>query len=51
MMVELKGQVASVTGAAQGIGKAIADKLPENEARISDTDALYDAASTQNPIW
>ena len=44
MKVELQGQVAVVTGAAQGIGKAIADTLAENCARVVYTDVQYDAA-------
>jgi NAD(P)-dependent dehydrogenase (short-subunit alcohol dehydrogenase family) len=49
--VELKGQVALVTGAAQGIGKAIADKLSENEARVVYTDVRYDAAVASASAW
>jgi NAD(P)-dependent dehydrogenase (short-subunit alcohol dehydrogenase family) len=41
MKVNLKDQVALVTGAAQGIGKSIAEALAANEARVVLTDIDY----------
>ena len=45
MQVDLHGQVALVTGAAQGIGRSIADTLARNGARIIYTDLNADRAA------
>jgi 3-oxoacyl-[acyl-carrier protein] reductase len=42
MQVDLQGKVAFVTGAAQGIGRAIADRLSANGARVAYTDRNID---------
>ncbi|MBU4272826.1 MAG: 3-oxoacyl-ACP reductase FabG [Planctomycetes bacterium] len=44
MKVDLRDQVALVTGAANGIGKAIAEILAANEARVIFTDIDFAAA-------
>lgn len=44
MTVDLTGQVALVTGAARGIGQAIADLLSENGAQVVYADVDFEAA-------
>ena len=48
-MGKLDGRVAIVTGAAQGIGKAIADKLAEEGATVVVADKNGEGASAAAP--
>ncbi len=51
MQVDLSGQAALVTGAARGIGKAIADAMAENGARVFYTDIDGAEAASSASAW
>ena len=51
MQVELSGQVALVTGAARGIGKAIADAMAQNGAQVFYTDIDRAEATQSASAW
>lgn len=49
MQVDLGGRIALVTGAAQGIGRAIADAMTANGAHVVYSDAAADRLSSDPP--
>ena len=49
MKVDLGGRIALVTGAAQGIGRAIADAMTANGAHVVYSDAAADRLSSDPP--
>ena len=51
MQVNVSGKVALVTGAARNIGKAIADALAANGARVIYTDIDLEEAERRPPPW
>lgn len=51
MQVELSGRVALVTGAARGIGKAIADAMAQNGARVVFSDIDLEEAKNSAAAW